>query len=159
MSHHNTNAIMAAPSSYTHISKSHLPPSPPPSPPAHRRRHVRKRSDSFEKLANTPLPSPPSEAQEPLVDHNEEPLLVRVRFPPTPCQNLRQATKQTTDNPHPNPLHILHPLPNPRQHPRPPPTHIRTLFHFNTHISLSLVMAGHRTISSPRGFKVGTERQ
>ncbi|KAF2033797.1 hypothetical protein EK21DRAFT_97924 [Setomelanomma holmii] len=73
---------MAATTSHEHYPMQHLPPSPPPSPPQRRRKH-KKRTDSFEKLANTPILSPPSSpSQGPVADADKEPLLVRIILTP-----------------------------------------------------------------------------
>lgn len=73
---------MAAAASHEHQNNRHLPPSPPPSPPSARRRH-RKRHDSFEKLANTPIPSPPSSpTQRPVADGDQDSLLGRIVLTP-----------------------------------------------------------------------------
>ncbi|KAH7072981.1 hypothetical protein BKA63DRAFT_55129 [Paraphoma chrysanthemicola] len=73
---------MATTTTQSHYPNQHLPPSPPPSPPQTRRRH-KKRTDSFEKLANTPIPSPPSSpSQGPVADTEKEPLLARIILTP-----------------------------------------------------------------------------
>jgi len=73
---------MAAATSHEQQQILHLPPSPPPSPASARRRQ-KKRHDSFEKLASTPLPSPPSSpTQGPVSDTDQESWLARIVFTP-----------------------------------------------------------------------------
>ncbi|KAH8731474.1 hypothetical protein GQ44DRAFT_698799 [Phaeosphaeriaceae sp. PMI808] len=73
---------MAATTSREHNKHKYLPPSPPPSPPL-KRRGPKKRSNSFEKFANTPLPSPPSSpSQGPLKDQDKEPLITKLVLTP-----------------------------------------------------------------------------
>ncbi|KAJ8104757.1 hypothetical protein OPT61_g10586 [Boeremia exigua] len=63
--------------------RTQFPPSPPPSPPAARRRHRKHHNDEFAKLAATPLPSPTLSATFDVAEAQPEPLLKRVRRPPT----------------------------------------------------------------------------
>jgi hypothetical protein len=85
----NCTASMASVTSREQQHKQYLPLSPPPSPPSTRKRH-KKRTDSFEKLANTPIPSPPSSpSHNPQADEDQEPLLTKVSFP---CTNHEKNT-------------------------------------------------------------------
>jgi hypothetical protein len=71
---------MASATSREQQHKQYLPLSPPPSPPSTRKRH-KKRTDSFEKLANTPIPSPLSSlSQNAQADDDQEPPLTKVSF-------------------------------------------------------------------------------
>ncbi|KAH6258765.1 hypothetical protein HBI40_062480 [Parastagonospora nodorum] len=73
---------MSTATSHDHHNSQLLPPSPPPSPPSTRRRQ-RKRHDSFEKLANTPIPSPPgSPTHGPVADDEEDSSLRKIILTP-----------------------------------------------------------------------------
>ncbi|KAF1945460.1 hypothetical protein EJ02DRAFT_44728 [Clathrospora elynae] len=64
-----------------HHRNQHAPPSPPPSPPPSTRRRLKKRSDPFEQLAQTPIPARPSSLANELED-DQESLLTRIIFTP-----------------------------------------------------------------------------
>jgi hypothetical protein len=73
---------MATATSHEHHNNRHLPPSPPSSPHSTRRRH-KKRHDSFEALANSSIPSPPSSPSHgPVTDDDQGTLLERVTSQP-----------------------------------------------------------------------------
>lgn len=70
---------MAATASHEHSQRQNLPPSPPLSPVSTRRRH-KKKLDPFEKLALTPIPSPPSSPTNGPIDH--ESVLTKIILTP-----------------------------------------------------------------------------
>ncbi|KAF1914981.1 hypothetical protein BDU57DRAFT_309741 [Ampelomyces quisqualis] len=73
---------MAAATSNEQQQEVHISLSPPPSPPSMQRRN-KKRHDSFEKLASTPLPSPPSSpSQRQVADEDQDSLLARIILTP-----------------------------------------------------------------------------
>ncbi|KAH7401986.1 hypothetical protein DE146DRAFT_450538 [Phaeosphaeria sp. MPI-PUGE-AT-0046c] len=109
---------MATEASHEHQNKQYLPPSPPPSPHSARRRH-RKRNDSFEKLANTPMPSPPSSpSQGPVADEDKDSLIGKIILTPVlfvsfilslTFVNFRDRVNRTRSNSGPSILAYLSP--------------------------------------------------
>jgi hypothetical protein len=146
---------MATATSREHHTHEHLPPSPPPSPHSTRRRH-KKRHDSFAKLANTPIPSPPSSPSHgPVADDDDDSLLAKVStiialskiiiLTRADCYNTRT-------------FHLLHPLSQLREPARPSPAHIRSLQHLFPYIPLPIELARSGAIPRSWRLKLGPER-
>jgi hypothetical protein len=146
---------MATATSREQNTREHLPPSPPPSPHSTRRRH-KKRHDSFAKLANTPIPSPPSSpSHRPIANDDDDSLLGRVS---TLIAHSTIMILTLTDCSHTRTFRLVHSLSQLRQSPRPSSANVRSLKHIFPHIPLPIKLAQSRTVPRSWRLELGSER-
>ena len=137
------------------MSELQRPRTPPLSPPSTRRRHSKKKSDSLEELARTPVPSRPSSPIT-LPGEQEDSLLTKVRR--SKSTNISIASElKTIGNPHTHTLHLLHRLAILGQPPQPSAT--SKLEHdgfFVPLVSHTFALAPPGTVPEPRRFNMGS---